>query len=114
MKMKSVIEAGRKASPLVREGFDDLKSRIKSFGQLLSDLASVKSESGREALLAQCVIGLDGLSRAVAATATDWGRFDSILGDYKYNFKRRRKGPPPDLPGQQVMEFNEKKDSYEQ
>ena len=103
--MKTIIEAGRKASPLVNKGFEDLKAKFESFGQLVSDLQSVKSESGREAMLTQCSIGLQGLSGLLAETADNWGRFDSILGDYKYNFKKRKKGPPPDLPGQQVMEF---------
>ena len=112
--MRTIIEAARKASPLVNEGFSDLKARLESFGQLVSDLRTVRSDLGREAMLEQCSLGLSKLFALLSDTARDWERFDSILGDYKYNFKKRKKGPPPDLAGQQVMEFNEKKDSYEQ
>jgi len=101
--MRTVIEAGRKSSPLIGEGLNGLQSRLSSFDTLLMDLSSVKSESGREAMLDECRRSLGGISEALASTITEWTKFSSLLGDYKYQFGKRKKGPPPDCPGQQVM-----------
>ena len=106
MKMRAVIEAGRKSSPLIGEGLAGMRSRMDSFGMLLSDMASVKSESGREAMLEECKKSLKSLSESLEYTTSTWARFSSVLGNYKYQFGRRKKGAPPDAPGQQVMNLD--------
>ena len=83
-----------------------MRSKLDSFRLLLADLASVKSESGRDAMLEECQRSLDGLSEALEDTSSKWTRFDSLLGDYKYQFgKRKKKGLVVDHPNQQIMEF---------
>lgn len=106
MKMRAVIEAGRKSSPLIGEGLAGMRAKLDSFGMLLSDLASVKSESGRDAMLEECRKSLVSLSDSLAYATSVWTRFSSVLGNYKYQFGRRKKGPPPDSPGQQVMDLD--------
>ena len=103
--MRTIIETGRKTSPVVNTSLAALKTQIDVFGQILDDFASVQSECSRAALLEQCAGGLARLAAALNDTTAAWHRFDSTLNDYKYVFGRRKKGPPPDLPGQEVMAF---------
>jgi hypothetical protein len=105
MKMRTVIEAGRKASPLMNDGLGEAKRLVDSFGQLLVDFSAVKSEEGRAAMLQQCAAGLGRLGESLDGIGKVWRRFDGTLGDYKYQFDRCKKGPPPDCPGQQIMDF---------
>lgn len=109
MKMRTIIETGRKTSPVVNTSLAALKTQIDVFGQILSDFSSVQSECGRAALLEQCAGGLARLAAALNDTAAAWRRFDSTLSDYKYVFGRRKKGMQPDLPGQQLIDFDQKK-----
>lgn len=105
MKMRTIIETGRKTSPVVNTSLAALKTQIDVFGQILSDFSSVQSECGRAALLEQCEGGLARLAEAWNDTTEAWRRFDSTLSDYKYVFRMSKKGPPPDLPGQEIMPF---------
>ena len=109
MKMRTIIETGRKTSPVVNTSLAALKTQIDVFGQILSDFSSVQSECGRAALLEQCAGGLARLAAALNDTTAAWRRFDSTLSDYKYVFGQRKKGIPPDLPGQQFIDFDQKK-----
>ena len=105
MKMRTIIETGRKTSPVINTSLNDLKTQINVLGQILADFSSVHSECCRAALLEQCAGGLANLTAALTDATAAWRRFDSTLSDYKYVFGRRKKGPPPDLPGQEVMTF---------
>ncbi len=105
MKMRTIIETGRKTSPVINTSLSALKTQIDVFGQILTDFSSVQSECGRAALLEQCAGGLARLAEALNETTAAWSRFDSTLRDYKYVFGRSKKGPRPDLPGQEVMPF---------
>lgn len=105
--MRTIIETGRQTSPVINDSLAALEKEIASFGGILSDLASVKSEGGRAAILAKSADELDCLVACFNAAAASWRRFDSTLRDYKYVFGSHRKGPPPDLPGQEVMAFAE-------
>ena len=109
MKMRTIIETGRKTSPVVNTSLAALKTQIDVFGQILSDLSSVQSECGRAALLEQCAGGLARLAAAWNDTTAAWHRFDSTLSDYKYVFGRHKKVSPLDLPGQQLLDFDQKK-----
>lgn len=109
MKMRTIIETGRKTSPVVNTSLAALKTQIDVFGQILADLSSVQSECGRAALLEQCAGGLARLAAAWNDTTAAWHRFDSTLNDYKYVFGKRKKGSQPDLPGQQLIDFDQKK-----
>lgn len=103
--MRTIIETGRKTAPVINTTLAALKAQIDVFGQILADFSSVQSECGRAALLEQCAGGLARLAASWNDTAAAWRRFDSTLSDYKYVFGRRKKGPRPDLPGQEVMAF---------
>jgi len=106
MKMRTIIETGRETSPVINTCLNNLKNQIDLFGQILSDFSSVKSECGRAAMLEQCAGGLKSLSESLETAGVAWHKFDAILGDYKYQFDKRRKGQPVDLEGQQVMDFD--------
>lgn len=108
MKMRTIIETGRKTSPVVNTSLAALKTQIDVFGQILSDFSSVQSECGRAAMLEQCAGGLARLATAWNYATAAWSRFDSTLRDYKYVFGKRKKGPPMDLPGQQLIDFDQK------
>lgn len=101
--MRYVIEAGRKASPLVNDGLSAMRSKVDGFRQLLSDLSTVKSEAGRAAMLCECLKGLDLLSGSLADTYAHWEKFASALKDYKYRFKKTKAERMLDLPGQQLL-----------
>ena len=106
MKMKTVIEVGRKSSPLVNGCIEGLKEHTQALAQLLVDFSSVKSEQGRAAMIEQCAMALDRLGDSLKSMESEWRRFDSALGDYKYQFgKRKKKGESKDCPGQQMMVF---------
>ena len=103
MKMRTIIEAGRQASPLVNEGLAEMKSRLASSRQLVLDLASVKSETLRDAALSELLKSLDLISVGLDSTKETWDMFDSALSSYKYKFGRVKINVVRDLPGQQVL-----------
>lgn len=104
MKMRDVIEAGRKASPLVNDGFKALHESVEAFLVMVDDIAMVKSEAIRAVMASECKKMMSILSSEVDDIEKAWHEFDGKLGDYKYKFGRRD-GPPKDAPGQMVMEI---------
>jgi len=104
MKMRDVIEAGRKASPLVNDGLKGLHKSLEDLIVMVNDVALVKSESIREVMASECKKLMNVLSSEVYDIEKAWHEFDGKLGDYKYKFGRRN-GPPKDAPGQMVMEI---------
>ena len=107
--MRTVIEAGRHASPLVNNGLTEIGSKLESFRQLVSDLSSVKSDMARDAVIGECVRIVDSLSGSLANTVSIWSEFNSSLMSYRYKFGRKKKPKMVDLPGQQVL-FDEPTD----
>lgn len=103
MKMRTVIEAGRQASPLVNEGLSEMKSKLDSFRQLLSDLSSVKSDVARNAVVMECERAIGSLSGTLVDTISKWGEFDSTLSSYRRKFGRVKISQSRDLPGQQML-----------
>lgn len=103
MKMRTVIEAGRKASPQINQGMTEIGEKLSSFRQVLSDLCSVKSDSAREAVMNECLRSIDGLSGSLVDTQSIWREFDETLCGYRYRFGRAKKKKVVDLPGQQVL-----------
>lgn len=101
--MRTVIEAGRQASPLVNKGLSEMKSKLDSFRQLLSDLSSVKSDVARSAVVMECERAIDSLSGTLVDTISKWGEFDSALSSYRRKFGRVKISPSRDLPGQQML-----------
>lgn len=101
--MRDVIEAGREASPLVNEGLAEMRAKVDSFRQLLSDLSSIRCEAAREAVLQECMRSVDSLSGTLVDTASKWDRFDSALVAYKYKFRRVKITLAKDMPGQQML-----------
>lgn len=103
MKMRTVIEAGREASPLVNEGLAEMGYRLNSFRQLVEDLSSVKSDAARESLIAECSHMADALADSLAYTTEKWCAFDAALTSYRRKFGKVKISAVRDLPGQQVL-----------
>ena len=103
MKMRDVIEAGRKASPLVNEGLDEMSSRLNSFRQLFDDLSSVKRDVAMDSLIAECSYMAGRIAEALSNTISRWNEFESCLSAYKYKFGRVKITSAKDLPGQQFL-----------
>lgn len=103
MKMRTVIEAWRKASPLVNKEIAWVGKCLASCRQLLEDMSGVKSDTAKEAIAAECVHELDSLSGAFADLNSAWSKFDESLGEYHYRFRSAKKKSPVDLPGQMVF-----------
>lgn len=103
MKMRTVIEAGREASPLVNEGLSEMGSKLNSFRQLVEDLSSVKSDAARDSLIAECSHMADSLAGSLAHTVSKWNVFDAALTAYRRKFSKVKIVPARDLPGQQVL-----------
>ena len=103
MKMKTVIEAGRKAAPLVSSGLSEVAEKLVGLRQLLVDLSAVKSEGGMRAVADECVRCLDSISGSLVDTTSKWRDFEGVLGGYKYSFKKAKTTASRDLPGQQML-----------
>lgn len=102
MKMREVIEAGRKASPLINEKLSSVREMVSEYEQLLSDLSVVQSEAGRKSMIEQCLQGLSRISDAVESVEAPWSRFDGTLRGYVRKFKSK-KDVVRDAPGQTFM-----------
>lgn len=102
MKMRAVIEAGRKASPLVNKELAWMADRLSRCAQLLEDMAVVKSDLSKSAIAAECAHEVESLKGSFAALVSAWESFDKELGLYKYK-GRARHHAPADLPGQMVL-----------
>lgn len=107
MRMRYVIEAGRKVSPLVNMGLSCLKDKIAGVEQLINDLSVVKSEDGREAMVRQCLKSVLDLAECVSSVETSWAEFDRVLCDYKYKFRKGKRELMADMPGQSKL-FDDK------
>lgn len=102
MKMRAVIEAGRKASPLVNKELAWMADRLSRCAQLLEDMAVVKSDLSKSAIAAECAHEVESLKGSFAALVSAWESFDKELGLYKYK-GRARHHAPADLPGQMIL-----------
>lgn len=103
MKMRTVIEAGREASPLVNEGLAEIGSKLGAFRQLVEDLSSVKSDAARDSLIAECSYMADVLADSLEHTMAKWRSFDETLNAYRRKFGKVKISLVRDLPGQQVL-----------
>lgn len=103
MKMRTIIEAGREASPLVNAGLAEMRSELGSSRQLIIDLAAVKSDALRDAALSELLKGIDRTLVSLDSTNETWDGFNSTLSSYKYKFRRVKTRAVKDLPGQQVL-----------
>lgn len=110
MKMRSVIEAGRKAAPLVNKGLAETGLLLDSFRQLAHDLASVRSAEARDVLAAQCASMADKIESALVDTYDKWKALDAAISSYRRKFADSKIRHVRDLPGQQVL-FSDGRDA---
>lgn len=106
MKMRTVIEAGRKASPLVGQALEAACTQLEELVGNMSDLANVRSDAARSAMVNVCTKGLADLHITLGYLGSKWREFDETLGEYRYKFKQPKSKVVKDLPGQQML-FNE-------
>lgn len=103
MRMRSVIEAGKKASPLVNSCIESLAQCVVRVQTMLADMSDVKSARSMEAIAGECVNEMSVLDGELIALRKHWGEFGSALASYKYKAKKARRKGVVDLPGQQKL-----------
>lgn len=101
--MRTVIEAGRHASPLISKAIDSVGRCIKRCMALTEDMSGVKSVLSKEAISAECVHELEFLTGEFSELKRFWEEFDEKLGAYKYRERKPKCNRAKDLPGQQVL-----------
>ena len=104
--MRTIIEKGRELSPCLNKELDSACSMATECMRRMSDLYAINNDASKTAMaMAElCIKGLTELQDTLVAVISEWRKFDSTLGQYKYKFRdgasaRARK----DLPGQQVL-----------
>ncbi len=103
--MRTVIEAGRKTSPLINEAIpsvrEGLSECLRLISEKLSNVSGGKTSKDIETLT--CIVR--SVSCDILKIEEAWACFDGTLGEYKYRFNRSKKKIFKDLPGQQLL-FN--------
>ena len=111
MKMLSVIEAGRHASPLIGKAIDSIIRCIDRCMMLIDDMSEVKSSLSKEAIASECVNEISFMRGEFNELSAFWKEFDEKLSAYKYRPRKSKKNRVVDLPGQQKLFDEEEAES---
>ena len=103
MRMRSVIEAGKKASPLVNSCIESLAQCIARVQTMLADMSDVKSARSMEAIAGECAKEMSFLNGEFVELRKHWEEFGDALASYKYKARKAKRKGVVDLPGQQKL-----------